>query len=292
MPYLLFLFALLPFLSKANNHVLVPLVAFHLDQKTIPGYGLAYHFQFRDSFELDLAVIHSNDLEVQQAQKTTSGHYTSVFIGSSFLKPYNNELAIRAGVGLSYSLSSSNEQLLAKEQVAPYIKLSAKYRLSPDFNIEIGQISSFGTGRLGNNHSLFMGIAWSFGRADNTPVIKQPKNTIRPKAVSAITNKKISAPVKRLKPIKVIEKNWTVQLAAYQNISNAVHRRLTLQKLFKRRGFNEKVVLVSTNELHKLVTSSVFMSRSSAKAFTENIYDLFTIGSFVTPTSRPISVND
>ena len=292
MPYLLMLFILLPCLSKADNHILMPIVSFHLDQKTLPGYGLSYQFKFSESFEFDAAIIDSNDLHILQTNEDISGRYTSVFIGTTFLKPYNDDLTIKAGVGMFYSLSSGNQQLIANNQVSPYIKISAKYRLSPHLNIEIGQISVFSTGALGNNHSLFFGLAWAFGTTNSSSLSSKNETINKQPLVEKNQPQKLNIPVKVFTPLNLTKKKWIVQFAAYQDMNNANKKLLTFQKLFDNKGFNTRLVVVKTNKLYKLITSKVFIDKSKAKVVAKNIYDLFAIKSFVASTSRPISIND
>ncbi|MFT5757924.1 MAG: hypothetical protein ACI9LM_002661 [Alteromonadaceae bacterium] len=292
MPYLLLLLLLIPFLSQANEHIFMPLVAYHLDQKTLPGYGLNYQYQYSESFEFDIGIIHSSDLELLKAQQKILGNYTSVFIGTTFLKPYNDDLSIKAGIGLSYSLASSNQQLIANNNLAPYIKLSAKYKLNAQIYFEVGQISSFSSGELGNNHSFFFGIAWIFTTSNNSSVTKHQSPVIKPKLVNRMQHDKVSAPVKLLPLLNTTNNKWTVQLAAFQNRNNANEKRLALQQLFNSKGLNTQLVVVNINYMYKLVTSKMFTHKSDAKVAAKSIYDMFAIKSFVTSTNHAAIIND
>jgi hypothetical protein len=289
MPYLLLSFVLLPFLSNASSHVFMPLVSFHLDQKSLPGYGMVYQYKYNESFELDIAVMQSNDL---QTKSKISGSFTSASIGTSFIRPYNDVLTIKAGIGLSHSLSSSNQRLITDNQTSPYIKLSAKYRVTPHLDIELGQSTVFSSGNLGNNHSLFLGVAWTFGTTNNSSLSRRIIDVVNKDSISNKTEDNNDVPDNTFPPLDAESITWTVQLAAYKNLDNANKKRLAIQQTFDNKNFNIQLIVVEFEELHRLVSSNTFVEKSNAKKVARSIFDLFSIESFVTSLNHSNTIND
>ncbi len=292
MPYLFLLVLIFPVLSQANNHILIPLVSFHLDQKTLPGYGLGYQYRYNDSFEFDIGMIQSNDLEVVQAQQTTFGHYTSIFVGTNFMKTYNDDLTIKAGTGLTYFLSSNNQQLVTNNQVSPYIKISAEYKLNLHLHLEVGQLSTFSKGDIGNNHSIFIGLAWSFGTTNISSLEQKQLGAVNTRVVDKVIENNIITPDRTSLSLNKATKLWIVQLAAFKNIDRANNMLFSLQKVFDKKGADIRLTIVKTKNLHKLVTSTGFDNKEDAKVIAKNIDELFGIKSFVTTSSPTNTFND
>ena len=301
MPYLLLLLLFLPLFVKANNHALMPLISFHLKQKSLPGYGLNYRYQYNESFEFDLGIIQSGDLEILQEKTKLSGHYTSILFGTNFLKHYNNDLTIKAGLGLTYTTASSNHQLIKNNQAAPYIKLSAKYRIGPNLNIELGQTTQFNSNQISTNHNVFLGIAWSFGATKSYQFSKQktiipddPKQKIvkTEKVTLLATVEKKQASIINLSTLNTVDTQWYIQLAAYQNIDNANQKLLFLQQLFDSENFKVQLRIVNINDINKLIIVKAYTDKSNARAFAKKINTLFSIEAFITTLTKPEPIKD
>ena len=301
MPYLLLLLLFLPLFVKANNHALMPLISFHLKQKSLPGYGLNYRYQYNESFEFDVGIIQSGDLDILQEETTLSGHYTSILFGTNFLKPYNNDLTIKAGLGLAYITASNNHQLIKNNEVAPYIKLSAKYRISPNLNIELGQSTQFNSNQISTNHNVFLGIAWSFGATKPYRFHKQKSIIPREQKQKIVKTKKVIqlAPVGKkqssiitVSTLKTVDTQWYIQLAAYQNIDKANQKSLFLQQLFDSENFKVQLKIVNINDINKLIIIKAFTDKSNARAFAKKINTLLSIEAFITTLTKPKPIKD
>jgi len=302
MPYLLLILVLLPFLSKANNHIVMPFASYHLKQKSLLGFGLSYQYQYSESFEFDAGIMQSGDLEVLQEKTKISGRYTSLFLGTNFLKPYNNDLTIKAGLGLTYTIASNNHQLLVDNEIAPYIKLSAKYKISPNLDIEFGQSTQFNSNQISSNHNVFLGIAWSFGaskylrlnKKEPTEIYEQKQkivNTIKNvEQPAAIENKHTS--ITNLSTLSTTATQWYIQLAAYKNIEGAKNKLLYLQQLFLRKEIDVQLKVININGASKLIISEPFSDKLQAQTFAKYIHKLFSMEVFVTTFKKPNIIND
>ncbi len=72
--FVLLLFIPVFFLS-AETHSITPTVNYNVEQKSAPGYGLSYQYNFNPSIQLDLGFQDSNTLEIQLNEGQLIGKY-------------------------------------------------------------------------------------------------------------------------------------------------------------------------------------------------------------------------
>ena len=121
----LLLLSLCQLASANETHRVGASINYHLDQESSSGYGAFYQWQFAESIEFEANYIQSNDILLEKNDYNVKGDFTQFLLGANFIKQFNENLAIKAGSGISYVTTSSNEFLVEKQSIAPYLKLSA-----------------------------------------------------------------------------------------------------------------------------------------------------------------------
>jgi hypothetical protein len=257
-------------ISKAETHKITPLINFHLDQHDAPGFGLIYHYQYIEGFELEGSFISSNDLELMADSTLVQGDYEQFSGGLLFSKAYSPELELNFSFGASYISNSSNETLIEKSSIAPYLKISADYQLSTNSAISFGQISQFNQNTLGTNHSLFVGFSFSFGKRDPKTTIRQRSSQPTEKITAnknISLNKSISSPTQSkssvLHPIDVAKEFWYVQFGAYKNEHNAKLFSQQLNHQLSQTLYKAALQVITKDDLF-IVVSTGFLTKERA----------------------------
>lgn len=264
---------------------------YHLDQESSPGYQLNYQWQFGESFELESRYLNSNDINITKSNVTTFGHYSQFSIGANFIKQYNNDLSVKAGTGLGFITTSSNELLVEKQQIAPYLMLAANYQVTDRISIEMGQYSYFNNNVLDTNHSVYLNFMVNFGEgSSNYTVVKK---TNRSKATSTATpihaikhNKKL---VKAMRP-SVVEQNndvsaaktsatarWFVQLGAYNNLANTEKSLKSFNKTLSKSTFS-----IKNYKGYYRIISQPFNTKQRADDYADMLKYQYSIAGYVT----------
>ena len=177
LPIILLISFLLPFSIHAQDtHKAGIGFNYHLDQDNGPGYQIFYQWQFSESFEFESRYIVNSDIKLQSNEADIFANYDQFSLGANFIKRYNNELSIKAGTGLGFVTTSSNESVIEKQTMAPYLMFAASYKFTNDFSIEFGQFTHFNSEMLQTNHSIFLSVSYQFGQSlsnylpsDNAP---------------------------------------------------------------------------------------------------------------------------
>jgi len=260
-------------------------IDYNLDQDSAPGYGAFYQWQFGESIEFEANYIQSNDIKVVTDEYYTAGDYSHLLIGANFIKQFNEQLSIKAGTGIGYVLTSSNQTLIEKQSIAPYIKLAANYQITEQLSVEAGQITHFQSNDIDTNFSLFFGLSFKFGDGKPTiverpiatrvpvtskPVYRTPTETIAAEAPSK--------PANTVSPIKQQVNNaWFVQLGAF---SEKVNAQLTLVKM-RHLAQEPTLSIIYANNYYRIV-SMPFRNKQRADDHVDMIAKAYQITGYVT----------
>jgi hypothetical protein len=271
----------------SDLHKIGASIDYHLDQESAPGYGAFYQWKFGESIEFEVNYIQSNDIEITNNDNVIAGDFSHLLLGANFIKQYNDELSLKAGTGLGYVTTSSNEFLIEKQTIAPYIKLSANYQINDQFSVEVGQLSHFHKNELSTNHSVFIGFAFQFGSATQyqpqlneasqqirhaaQPVIAQQPQTIVESHVVAPTQE-IAEPV-MAKPAAT----WFVQLGAYLNMANAEQ---ALMK-FSNQLTSVELIIVQSKGYYRIVCKPL-INKQRADDLLDDLNTKYKLSGYVT----------
>ncbi|MEW6989576.1 SPOR domain-containing protein [Colwelliaceae bacterium 6441] len=247
---------------------------YQLDQDSSPGTHLFYQWQFAESFEFESRYFDNNQIKLQTNDTDIFANYDQFSIGANFIKQYNRDLSIKAGTGLGFVTSSSNELVVEKQSISPYFMLSATYKFSKNVAIEFGQFSHFNSQLLDTNHSLFLSFSYHFGQsfidfqapAPKPALIISNQNTqAKPIVEQASTTKTTTHPVNNInKQHKTPE--WFVQLGAFINVNNAQKTINQLQKTYPQINFS----LINYNNYYRIITGG-FASKQRADDYAQLI---------------------
>jgi len=262
-------------------------IDYHLDQESASGYGAFYQWQFGESIEFEANYIQSNDISVEKDQGVTLGDYTHLLLGANFIKQFNEQLSIKAGTGVGYVMTSSNQLLVEKQSIAPYIKLAANYQINDQFSVEVGQFTHFQSNELATNYSLFFGLTFQFGgqaptiiernNQNSKPVIAKTKPAMSP-ARKIHKNIVLEKPIEVIAEAEMISKNgWFVQLGAYEDKANA---QMTLAKL-RMLAEIPKLTIIHTDGYFRIV-SMPFTTKQRADDHIDLIANSYRITGYVT----------
>jgi hypothetical protein len=281
---------LLPFSVFAqNSHKVGAGLNYHLDQENGPGYHIFYQWQFGESFEFETRYFYNNDIIIKSNDDDVFANYDQFSIGANFIKRYNSDLSIKAGTGLGFIISSSNESVIEKQTMAPYIMLAATYKLTKDLSIEFGQFTHFNSELVDTNHSLFLSLSYQFGQAYNTysqeiqppePALRntttstprQVRPTVSPDMVKSSNDSKLAS-AKSTHNIPL----WFVQFGAYNNTGNGQKALLKLQKSYPDIVFN----LIKHNNYYRII-SSHFESKQRANDYLSMLMNKFSLSGYIT----------
>lgn len=272
-------------------------INYHLDQKSTPGYQLNYQWQFAESFEFDTRYVDSNDIEVNQDGMDVFGDYSQFSLGANFIKNYNNSLSLKAGTGFTIITASSNESLIKKQAMTPYLSLAANYKINEHLALEIGQSSQFNSEALGTNHSIYILISALFGETSSntyptTIATKEPiqanelvEETVQPNkieetliqetTVDTPSDKELKEPTSHSAPTKQLN-IWYVQFGAYGNEVNA----RTFVSKVKQDLPTLKLTLLFHDDFYRAV-SNPFDSKQRAEDFAAMIRSNHGLSSYV-----------
>lgn len=265
---------------------------YHLDQDSATGYGAFYQWQFGESIEFEANYIQSNDITVEKDQGTTVGDYSHLLLGANFIKNFNEQLSIKAGTGIGYVLTSSNQALIEKQSFAPYLKLSANYQINDQFAVEVGQFTHFQGNDLATNFALFVGVTFQFGAQAPTIIernnqkissaqpkvkaVSTPTHTETANKVTAVVNaNKVESKPARTK--STIGKAWFVQLGAFKAQQNA---QVVLAK-YRMLANLPKLTIIHSNGYFRVV-SMPFTSKQRADDHIDSIAAAYRITGYVT----------
>jgi len=262
-------------------------IDYHLDQESASGYGAFYQWQFGESIEFEANYIQSNDISVEKDQGVTLGDYTHLLLGANFIKQFNEQLSIKAGTGVGYVMTSSNQLLVEKQSIAPYIKLAANYQINDQFSVEVGQFTHFQSNELATNYSLLFGLTFQFGgqaptiiernNQNSKPVIAKTKPAMSP-ARKIHKNIVLEKPIEVIAEAEMISKNgWFVQLGAYEDKANA---QMTLAKL-RMLAEIPKLTIIHTDGYFRIV-SMPFTTKQRADDHIDLIANSYRITGYVT----------
>ena len=280
---------LLPFSVFAQDtHKVGAGFNYHLDQENGPGYHLFYQWQFGESFEFETRYFDNNDILLQSNDNDVFANYDQFSIGANFIKRYNSDLSIKAGTGLGFITASSNETVVEKQTMAPYIMLAATYKLTKDLSIEFGQFTHFNRELIDTNHSVFLSLSYQFGQRYNYSPEPQPakpalrttttenpsqvRPTVAPTVVKKIEEKKaVSKPLIANKPL------WYVQFGAYKDAINGQKSLMRLQQAYPNLGFN----FVEHNNYYRIL-SHHFASKQRADDYVNMMMSNYNLGGYIT----------
>jgi hypothetical protein len=279
---LLYGLVLSQFPSIAGQHTLSSQISYHSEQDSSAGYGLIYQYKFLENFEFEAQYQQSGDLKIINDDKIFYGDYNSFSSGINFTKLHNQDLTLKFGLGLNLVSSSSNNLLVDKNAIAPYLQIAASYNINDNLSFTFGQSSRFNQDALGTNHSLFFSFNWLF----SSNIISYPKPRNNNDKVSSITSEvrllpvivkpqKVSIPPQssELNPVNI--PMWYVQVGAYQRLENA-HQRIIL--LNKNSAVAFRVLL--HNKLYR-VLSQPFSTKKMALEHLLNLDNNHSIQGFV-----------
>mgnify|MGYP000271214107 CR=1 FL=1 len=283
--------AFLPFsIFAQDTHKVGVGFNYHLDQENGPGYHLFYQWQFGESFEFETRYFDNNDIVLQSNESDVFANYDQFSIGANFIKRYNSDLSIKAGTGLGFVVSSSNEMVIEKQTMSPYIMLAATYKLTKNLSMEFGQFSHFNSELLDTNHSLFLSLSYQFGqRYNSSPMIEstapaptlrkttttnpsQVRPTVAPERVKSTTVNK--APAKTLIANKSL---WFVQFGAYNNAANGQMALSKLQNAYPSIAFN----LINHNNYYRVISHN-FESKQRADDYVNMLMNNYNLSGYIT----------
>ena len=256
-------------------------VNYHLDQDSAPGYNFNYQWQFGESFEFEARYLASNDLEVTNNEGSVLGDYSQFSIGANFIKQYNDNLSIKAGTGLGVITTSSNDFLVEKQAMSPYLMLAANYKINEQIAIELGQYSHFNSEALETNHSIYLNAVFLFGQTTSAYRPVEASQQLRVASATPNPEKQNTPPVdmpkKETAPIaQVTNQSWYVQLGAYLNHANGnqalnkVNSSLT----------SFQMQLIKDNRYYRLV-SPAFSTKQRADDFADMLNSQYSIQGYV-----------
>lgn len=281
---------LLPFSVFAQDtHKVGAGFNYHLDQENGPGYHLFYQWQFGESFEFETRYFDNNDILLQSNDNDVFANYDQFSIGANFIKRYNSDLSIKAGTGLGFITASSNEDVIEKQTMAPYIMLAATYKLTKDLSIEFGQFTHFNRELIDTNHSLFLSLSFQFGsrfseytpqsqpkapalRETTTETPRQVRPTVAPTVVKSI--KEVPAVTK---PLIANKPFWYVQFGAYKDVTNGEKSLMRLQQAYPNISFR----LVNYNNYYRII-SHHFDSKQRADDYVNIIRNNYNLSGYIT----------
>jgi len=196
---------------------------YHMDQDSSPGYHLSYQWKFSESVEFESRYLISNDIKIIENSGNIIGDFSQLSIGANFIKQYNNELLIKAGTGLGFISTSSNETLVKKQAMSPYLLLAANYQLTDQIAVELGQYSHFNNQSLDTNHSIYLNIVFNFGQSSNSYTPQETSSKSVKPITSTITTVQEEDNAAASPSIQKVETSpsWIVQLGAFNNLTNA-----------------------------------------------------------------------
>lgn len=281
---------LLPFSIFAQDmHKVGAGLNYHLDQENGPGYHIFYQWQFGESFEFETRYFDNNDILLQSNESDVFANYDQFSIGANFIKRYNSDLSIKAGTGLGFITASSNETVVEKQTMAPYIMLAATYKLTKDLSIEFGQFTHFNRELIDTNHSLFLSLSYQFGQsytnyssesqptkpALRTTTLEKPgqvRPTVAPSVVKNIEEKQtVSKPLMSNKPL------WYVQFGAYKDATIGQKFLIKLQKTYPNIAFN----FVNHNNYFRIL-SHYFDSKQRADDYVNMMKSNYNLNGYIT----------
>jgi len=259
-------------------------IDYNLDQDSASGYGAFYQWQFGESIEFEANYIQSNDISVEKDQGFTLGDYTHLLLGANFIKQFNEQLSIKAGTGVGYVMTSSNQLLVEKQSIAPYIKLAANYQINDQFSVEVGQFTHFQSNELATNFALFVGLTFQFGGQAPTFIERNNQSSRPVRAKPTPTVRKVHKNIVLEKPVEVKaetemanKSGWFVQLGAYKDKANA---QKTLAKL-RMLAEIPKLTIIHTDGYFRVV-SMPFITKQRADDHIDLIANSYRITGYVT----------
>jgi len=270
----------------SDLHKIGASIDYHLDQESAAGYGAFYQWKFGESIEFEVNYIQSNDIEITTNDNVIAGDFSHLLLGANFIKQYNEELSFKAGTGLGYVTTSSNEFLIEKQTIAPYIKLSANYQINDQFSVEIGQLSHFHKNELSTNHSVFIGFAFQFGSdTQYQPQLNEASQQIK-QAAQPVINQQPQTMVERdvattkqeiTEPVMKTPATWFVQLGAYLNMVNAEQ---ALMK-FSSKLPSVQLIIVQSKGYYRIVCKPL-ISKQRADDLMDNLNTKYQLSGYVT----------
>ena len=281
----------------ANIHKVGTGINYHLDQDKSPGAQFSYQWQFHDSVEFASHYFSNDSVKLITDDEQIVSSFDHFTIGGNFLKRYNKELSIKAGVGLSMVTASSNELVVKKNALAPYVLIGAAYQLTDNLTIEAGQVTHFNNQILDTNHNIFFSINYQFDfyspkpsrtQVDLLAIKKKHPNeaavTVKEKPIVKIQNaaKPIQAKVAEIieKPLKLPTKQsnaWYIQFGVFINESNAISLKNTLQTVYP----NLTIELIKKKQMFHVISQS-FATKQRAQDFINNMTLADDLNGYVT----------
>lgn len=273
-------------------------INYHLDQESSPGFQLSYQWQLGESFEFETRYIDNNEINLQTSDLDLFATFEQFSLGANFIKQYNNELSIKAGTGLGFVTKSSNESVVEKHSMAPYLMFATAYQLDNNFTVELGQFSHFNSQALGTHHSFYLSFNYVFGKQDNNsgnmatakPNTLQTKQTkishktkeqllVQPQLTSNNTKPtiaKLSSPPKKLPLL------WYVQFGAFNEAKNGQSAFNQLTRLHNQLTFQ----LIEHQGFHRILSNS-FNSKQRAEDYIDMVKSNFSLQGYVTQLALP-----
>lgn len=281
---------LLPFsIFAQNTHKAGVGLNYHLDQEDGPGYHIFYQWQFGESFEFETRYFDNNDIHIENNDSEIFANYSQFSIGANFIKRYNSDLSLKAGTGLGFVISSSNEAAVEK-QMSPYIMLAATYKLTKNLSLEFGQFTHFNSEIIDTNHSLFLSLSYQFGQHFNTytPEVRSTTPVLRKTTTESPSQVRpsVSPTIVEKTPNNIVAKSninkslWYVQFGAFNNQSNGQVALQKLQQAYPNIAFN----LVNHNSYFRII-SHQFETRQRADDFIDMIMTTYNLNGYITQLS-------
>jgi len=272
------------FCCFANQQTFGMFVNYHLQQADKPGLGFVFKNHFSDSLALEFSYIQNQDISIEQNKLNVVGSFDASLLGLAVSRQYNDFITVNLGAGVSYTLNSTNADLITDNSIAPYFKFSADYQVNGNFSLEFGQISQFSTNVLDTNHGLFFSFNYKFGdvtNASNKQTVVHIESPPKKAEVIPSTKSSVLELGKRRKsktPLQ-IENAWFYQFGAFSSRNNALSLALKLEDQL---GVNKNTQLsvIFHNNLYKLL-SKPFPNKLSAKSWYKTVNERFNINGFV-----------
>ncbi len=288
LPIILLISFLLPFSILAQDtHKAGIGFNYHLDQENGTGYQLFYQWQFAESFEFESRYIINSDIKLQSNEADIFANYDQFSIGANFIKRYNNELSIKAGTGLGFITTSSNESVIEKQTMAPYLMFAASYKFTNDFSIEFGQFTHFNRDMLQTNHSIFLSVSYQFGQSlknyspteqASPPSLKPTNSEDTPEIKPSVTTYIAQKPVPNEPTNSPINKpRWYVQFGAFMNETNGLKTLNQLQKTYPDLALR----LVKNKNYYRILTTH-FISKQRAEDHVSSLKSDYNLSGYVT----------
>jgi hypothetical protein len=281
----------------SNTHKFGLGVNYHLDQDSSPGYQFLYQLQLGDSFEFEARYFDHNDIKLETNTDDIFANYDQFTMGANFIKQYNKQLSIKAGTGLAFVTSSSNEFVIEEQSMTPYLMLAGAYQVSDNLTIEFGQFSHFNDELLSTNHSLYLSMSYSFNNdysqiniptqeKNNAKAQQQSQPAQMPTTNAPPINKKVFSNQtitknNSLSTINELKALWYVQFGAFINESNGQESLIQLKRMYPNISFS-----FTYHSNYYRIISNNFMTKQRANDYVDLVKLNYGLLGYVTQLTK------